>query len=142
MDTAFGDLGQQQLAEGVRVAAAHAEHLGDGGAGDIGIEDAYLVARAHELRCDAAADERLAHASLAGQNGDDVLDLGEGVLLKLLRCGFPAGFVSVFATHARMLLSLCISAFGRTRRVRFNKLHCTHPFEGRAAVVSTAFVRS
>ena len=75
MDAALGDLGQQQLAEGVRVAAAHAEHLGNGGAGDIGVEDAHLVTRALELCGKATADERLAHASLAGQNGDDVLDL-------------------------------------------------------------------
>ena len=92
MDAALGDLGQQQLTEGMRVASAQAEHLGDRGAGDIGVEDAYLIAGACELRGDAAADERLAHASLAGQNGDDVLDLGESVLLKLLRSGFSAGF--------------------------------------------------
>ena len=103
MDAALGDLGQQQLAEGVRVAAAHAEHLGNGRTGDVGVEDADLVACARELRGKAAADEGLAHAPLAGQNGDDVLDLGEGVLFKLLRCGFSAGFVGVLATHARFL---------------------------------------
>ena len=39
------------------VASTHAEHLGDGGTGDIGIEDADLVAVAGKFGGDGAGDE-------------------------------------------------------------------------------------
>ena len=48
------------------MTSAHTEHLGDGGAGDVGIEDADFVAAAGQLGGDGPGDERLADAALAG----------------------------------------------------------------------------
>ena len=81
------------------VASAHAEHFGNGGAGDVGIEDADLVAVTGKLGGDGAGDKRLADTALAGKHGDDALDLGQRVLLKLRRRRLSAGGLCVFATH-------------------------------------------
>ena len=75
LDAVLGDLGQHEVAEGMDVASAHAEHFGDGGAGDVGVENANLVAAAGKLGCDGTCHKRLADASLAGKHGDNALDL-------------------------------------------------------------------
>ena len=81
------------------VASAHTEHLGDGGTGDVGVENANLVAVAGKLGGDGTGDKRLADAALAGKHGDDALDLGQRILLKLRRRRLSAGGLCVFATH-------------------------------------------
>ncbi len=66
LDPVLGDLGQHKIAESMDMTSAHTEHLGDGGAGDVGIEDADFVAAAGKLGGDGTGDERLADAALAG----------------------------------------------------------------------------
>ena len=64
------------------MGAGEAEHLWDGGARDVGVQDADLGATAGELGGEDARDERLAHAALARDHADHVLDraaLGEGL---------------------------------------------------------------
>ena len=85
LDAVLGDLGQHEVAEGMDMASAHAEHFGDGGAGDVGVENANLVAAAGELGCDGARHKRLADASLAGKHSDNALDLRQRILFKLRR---------------------------------------------------------
>ena len=99
LDAVGGDLGQKQVAQAHGAATAHAEHLGDGRAGNVGVQNAHLVPGARQLNCQRARDQRLAHAALAGQNGDDVLHLGQIVLIELLRSGLPARCLCVLATH-------------------------------------------
>ena len=81
------------------VASAHTEHLGDRGTGDVGIEDADLVAVAGKLGGDGTGDKRLADTALAGKHGDDAFDLGQRILLKLRRRRLSAGGLCVLATH-------------------------------------------
>ena len=57
LDAVLGDFGQHKVAESMDVTSAHTEHLGDGGAGDVGIEDADLVTVAGKLGGDGAGDE-------------------------------------------------------------------------------------
>ena len=57
LDAVLGDFGQHKVAEGMDVTSAHAEHLRDRGAGNIGIEDADLVTVAGKFRGDGAGDE-------------------------------------------------------------------------------------
>ena len=47
------------------MAAAHAEHLGDRRAGDVGVENADFVAGARQFDGEGTGDEGLAHAALA-----------------------------------------------------------------------------
>ena len=99
LDAVLGDFGQHKVAKGMDVASAHTEHLGDGGTGDVGIEDADLVAVTGKLGGDGTGDKRLADTALAGKHGDDAFDLGQRVLLKLRRRRLSAGGLCVLATH-------------------------------------------
>ena len=74
-----------------RPLAAHAHHLGDGGAGDVGVEDADRVPAAAQFDGKRPGYERLAHASLARKHGDDVFHLGKAVLLELRGSSLAAG---------------------------------------------------
>ena len=85
------------------MASAHAEHFGDGGTGDVGVENANLVAAAGELGCDGARHKRLADASLARKHSDNALDLRQRILFKLRRRCLSAGCLCVLATHIRLL---------------------------------------
>lgn len=81
------------------MTSAHTEHLGDGGAGDVGIEDADFVAAAGKLGGDGTGDERLADASLTGKHSDNALDLRQRILFKLRWRCLSAGCLCVLATH-------------------------------------------
>ena len=127
-----GDLGQKQVAQAHGAATAHAEHLGDGRAGNVGVQNAHLVPGARQLNCQRARDQRLAHAALAGQNGDDVLHLGQIVLIELLRSGLPARCLCVLATHgcplcAQRLRVRTIAWGGTIARIRVLSRVWTRP---------------
>jgi len=55
-------------------AAMDAEQLGDGRAGDVGVQDAAVVAAAGHGTGQQGAGHALAHAALAGHHADDLLD--------------------------------------------------------------------
>ena len=57
LDAVLGDFGQHKVAKGMDVASAHTEHLGDRGTGDVGIEDADLVAATGKLGGDGTGDK-------------------------------------------------------------------------------------
>ena len=99
LDAVLGDFRQHEVAKGMDVASAHTEHLGDRGTGDVGIEDADLVAVTGKLGGDGTGDKRLADTALAGKHGDDAFDLGQRILLKLRRRRLSAGGLCVLATH-------------------------------------------
>ena len=58
-----------------------AEDLGDGGAGDIGVQNADSAARPAGQHRQLAGDHGLAHAALAGDNAVDLIHPGGGVVL-------------------------------------------------------------
>ena len=59
----------------------NAEGLGDGGTGDVGIQNAHLVAAAAHGDGQLAGDHGLADAALAGHDAIDFADLGLGMML-------------------------------------------------------------
>ena len=56
-----------------------AEGLGDGGAGDVRVQDAHPVAHPGHGDRQLGGDHALAHAALAADHADDVADHGMGV---------------------------------------------------------------
>ena len=58
-----------------------AEGLGDGGAGDVGVQDAHGVATAAHGHRQLAAGHRLAHAALAGNDAVHLAHPGGGMML-------------------------------------------------------------
>ena len=68
-----------------------AEGLGDGGAGDVRVQHGAVVAPALHLGGQQAGDQALAHAALAADHGDDLVDLGIGVELLAEALGLRAG---------------------------------------------------
>ena len=87
---------------GTSLVAAHfalrAEHLRDGRARDIGIEDARVLALAAHGHRHQPCDERFADAALAADDSDDVADCAELIrrfvevlLACVLATGCPAG---------------------------------------------------
>ena len=62
-----------------RGRAVHAEQLGDGRAGDVGVQDAHLVAQAAHRDGQHGAGHAFAHAALAGHHADDLFDMAFGV---------------------------------------------------------------
>lgn len=79
--------------------------LGDRRAGDIGIQNADLVAATCQLNGERPRHKGLSNAAFAGKHGDDALDLGQVVLLKFLRCGLSARRGCVLTAHVRILSS-------------------------------------
>ena len=73
---ALGGLGvDAQLA--ARGPGVDAESLGDGGAGDVGVQDADLLAQAGHGAGQRGGHQALADAALSADHGDDLLDVGE-----------------------------------------------------------------
>ena len=56
-----------------------AEGGGDGGAGDVGVQDAHRLAHAAHGHRQRGGDQALAHAALAADHGDDLPDVGQAV---------------------------------------------------------------
>ena len=77
LDTVFLD-GADEVAtillDGIGTLILYIEHLGHGGSEDVGVEQTYLVAETGEGDGEVGRDGALADASLAGTDGDDVLD--------------------------------------------------------------------
>ena len=77
LDTVFLD-GTDEVAtillDGIGTLILYIEHLGHGGSEDVGVEQTYLVAETGEGDGEVGRDGALADASLAGTDGDDVLD--------------------------------------------------------------------
>ena len=82
LDAALGDSGDEHLIHSRGTLACKAQHLGDGGAGDVCVQDAHASAGASQLDGQASADKRLAHAALAGNDPNHMVDLGVLVLLE------------------------------------------------------------
>ena len=86
-----GNAGAGQRGQNALIAAhgplVDAEGLGDGGAGDVGVQDADAVAHPGHGDRQLAGDHALAHAALAADHADDVADDGMGIagLVKILR---------------------------------------------------------
>ena len=59
---------------GALCTAVNAEGLGNGGAGDIGVQNSGVVAAQLGLGSQQGGHQRLAHAALAADNGINVLD--------------------------------------------------------------------
>ena len=80
LDAGFGHHGIQPrlTAHGL---AVDAEGLGDGGAGDVGVQDAHLVAPAAHGDRQLAGDHGFAHAALAGHDAEHFADVGLGMVL-------------------------------------------------------------
>ena len=80
LDAGFGGHGiQARLA--AHGLAVDAEGLGDGGAGDVGVQDAHLVAPPAHGDRQLAGDHGLAHAALAGHDAEHFADVGLGMVL-------------------------------------------------------------
>ena len=79
------------------------EHLGDAGAGDVGIEHADPFPLTAQGHCQQAADQRFAHASLAAHHGDDPFDvvkvLGDSPFIRVAN----ANALFFFDGHLRQL---------------------------------------
>ena len=73
LQAAFGHGGQNAVLAALR-AAVDAEGLGDGGAGDVGIQNGGLMAPQLGLGSQQGGDQGLAHTALAADNGVYVLD--------------------------------------------------------------------
>ena len=91
----------------------NAEGLGNGGAGDIGVQNADLVAPAAHGDGQLAGDHGLAHAALAGHDAVDLADSGgrivflqQGLGLLPLAAALTAGGAIVRA-FAHKLISFC-----------------------------------
>ena len=54
--------------------AGEAETFGDGGAGNVGVEDCDVVVSLHEAYCEEGCDEGFADATFAAHDGDDLFD--------------------------------------------------------------------
>ena len=79
---------------------AQAEHAGDGGAGDVGVQDAHAHARARELGGQDARDHGLAHAALAGHDADHMSHVAQVILLKGAHAGVLAVRMGAFVLIA------------------------------------------
>src|SRR5699024_9613666 len=89
-----------------------AEGTGDGGAGDIGVQNAHLLAPGGHGGGQRAGDGGLAHAALAADHGNHLFDVGVGIagltevvgLLTLAAVGAAAGAVVGTFTHGNISL--------------------------------------
>ena len=89
-----------------------AEGLRDGGAGDVGVQDANLVAALVHFAGKQAGDQGLADAALAGDNADDVLDVAALVRFKLGGAGGRALAASRNSAAAALVRALfCHDSF-------------------------------
>ena len=102
--------------------ALRAEHLRNGWARDVCVEDARVLALAAHGHSHEARDERFADAALAADDGDDVADraelirrLVEILLARILAAGRPAG-------AAVMVACFCHSDTSRLYRLVFLNL--------------------
>ena len=106
LDAGRADAGQEGVfrADGLLV---HPERLRDGGAGDVGVQNADAIALAAQADGELARDHRLADAALAGHDAEHLADvrIGVGLFQKGLGTGaltaaFAAGRAVVGAfTH-------------------------------------------
>ena len=86
-----------------------AESLGDGGAGNVGIEDGHVVTFAAHGHGQLAGDHGLAHAALTGDNAVDfayAATLMEGLFLKYI-----LALAAVLAAAAAIVIALAHSWF-------------------------------
>ena len=90
LDPGPGLHGQQGVLRSHGVAV-NAESLGDGGAGNIGVHNAHLIAAAAHGDCQLAGDHGFAHAALAGHNSVDLAHMGVRVMGFQQRLRLPRG---------------------------------------------------
>ena len=99
--------------------AVDAEGLGDGGAGDVGVQDAHLMAPAAHGDRQLAGDHGLAHAALAGHDAVHLADVGVRVVLLQKGLGLLPFAAALAAGGAVMgTLAHCSISFFRLRVIR------------------------
>ena len=79
----------------------NAEGLGDGGAGDIRVQNGAVMAPALHLGSHQTGDQGLAHAALAADNGNNLLHAGRRI--QLFAEAFGASFGAVFAAAGTIM---------------------------------------
>ena len=103
-----------------------AERLRDGRAGDVGVQNADLVAALVHFAGKQAGDQGFAHTALAGHHADDVLDVAALVRFKLRRAAgsalaapgnaAAAALVRAFFCHWFLLSHIAPRNAGRVTR--------------------------
>ena len=113
LDAGFGD-GRENAVVICGTVAVQPEYLGDGWAGDIGIQNGDLFAAAAHCDREQRGDKRFSDAALAADDTDHCFDMGPCILRGKQRSALAGG--AVFAAgraimrafrHEKNILSLC-----------------------------------
>ena len=106
------------LLHGIGAHILHAKHLGHGRAEDVGIEQSHLIAQLCQGDGKIGRDGTLAHATLAGTYGNNVLNLGQH--LAHLRAGSRLELGGYLHLHflRHMIMDGCLGGLHRTLQER------------------------